>query len=357
MRKRTLGWLVAVVVAFVLGFLLAWWLMCRHPGVLPLCSQAGQSASATTTSSTTDGGKLGRGEKTPGTGSPVRLGAEGGGVGSVTGGGAEVTGSGEPVSIGGGGNGNGDLAGGGFDDASGNTVSSGVASTANGGGGQIDGGTGGGSGTVQPGTSHGPTESEAAAASNTGTAPVPPGSGDSLQLGPDDPDLPIKLEAPGDRVVGARNLRYDRSELPRYPNTDRVASAMVVPPGGAISDGDITVATILTKDDPDTVAAWYRAHLPSSWTGQTPPSPEETDQAARQASTSAPTDTPIDSLLKVFAGAQLQQAQPGLEKARAAHLTFFWPPDQSTDTRSVMILIDEKTGETAVVLSKKARRP
>ena len=209
-----------------------------------------------------------------------------------------------------------------------------------------------------PETSHGPTESEAAAASNTGTAPVPPGSGDSLQLGPDDPDLPIKPEAPGDRVVGARNLRYDRSELPRYPNTDRVASAMVVPPGGAISDGDTTVATILaTKDDPDTVAAWYRAHLPSSWTGQTPPSPEETDQAARQASTSAPTDTPIDSLLKVFAGAQLQQAQLGLEKARAAHLTFFWPPDQSTDTRSVMILIDEKTGETAVVFSKKARRP
>ncbi len=349
-----MAWLIAVTVAFVLGFLLASWRSRHHP-VTP-CSQAGLAAEPDPGTGPAAGGGTGL-EKTPGTGSPVKLGAKGGGDGSVSGTGANVNGSGAPASLGGGGTGSGDLASGGLNDASGKTVSKGTAATVNGGGGQIDDGGGGGSGTMQPGAVQSQPEIATASAGSTGTAPVPAGSGASSQLGPGDPDLPIKPDAPGDRVVGARDLSYDRSGLPRYPNEDRVASAIVVPPGGGVSDSNSTVATILTRDDPDRVAAWYRAHLPANWTAMALPSAEETDKAAKQASTSASPDSPLAGMLKALSGGQQQQALPGVAKARAAHLTLFLPPDGTKDTRSVMVLIDKKTGETAVVLSKKAAKP
>jgi hypothetical protein len=209
---------------------------------------------------------------------------------------------------------------------------------------------------MQPGAGQGQADEVAPPAGNTSRGPVPSSSSALPQTGVDMPDLPLAPQAPGDHVVGARDFSYDRSELPRYPNADKVVSAMTVPAGGAVSDSNSTVATILSHDDPDTVIAWYRTHLPSGWTEQAPPSADAVDQVAKQASTAAPGGTPLDAMLKTIAGSQLQQALPGLARVRAAHLTMFWPPDRTTDTRGVLITLDQKTGETAVLLSRKATR-
>jgi hypothetical protein len=102
-RNPVYDWLLAVILAFVLGFLLAWWLFRQHPVAPPMCPHPAASTAATQPANKGNAAMHGGGA--PGTGSPTQLGAKGGGDGSVSGNAAEVTGDGAGVPPGGGGKG------------------------------------------------------------------------------------------------------------------------------------------------------------------------------------------------------------------------------------------------------------
>lgn len=352
MRKRNVAGLFAILVAFVLGFLLAGHSV--RPAAAPTCRMAGSSE---TTKESGIKQSLVRGGGSPGQGSPLKIGADGGGAGSVSGAAGTITGGGAGSPAGGGGKGDGDLAGGGFYSASGNTVSSGAAGTVSGGAEAGDNGTGGGGGHMQPGEAQARVSAPSQSVAGGGNEPPPIENVTPQMADGDAPTLPVPPHAPGDRVAGAHDFTYDRTGLPRYANAvDRVASSMVIPAGATLSDQNTTVAGILTRDTPDTVVTWYQAHLPQGWVEQAPPSEDAEKQARQQVNSHPASDTPVNSLTKAIMAPQLQQLQSSLAQLRALHLTFFWPPDRKTDSRSVLISLDKKTGETYVLLRKDAIR-
>jgi hypothetical protein len=107
-------------------------------------------------------------------------------------------------------------------------------------------------------------------------------------------------------VLVAKDLRYDRSELPRYPNAvTQSASGTPLRGGGRPPDPNLSVSTIMTTDDLPTVAAWYHDHLPADWTEQ-----------------------------------------------NLGQMVMFWPPDRKADPRTVWLVVDPKTGQTGAVLWK-----
>jgi hypothetical protein len=356
-RKRIDGWLAAIVVAFILGFLLAWWLWRQQPLAKPSCPQPGAISSAAGGQAPQGSGGT-HGGGAPGTGSPIKLGAKGGGTGTVTANAGQVTGSGAPASLGGSGNGDGDLAGGGANSGSGNTVSSGGDSKVSGGGGEIDaaGGGNGGKSTVGPDQSL--RQPDTSATPSFGTQPVPASSGSAMQLGAPDSELGVDASKPAGKVVTALDYRYDKSGLPHYPNAIKVASgtdaAAAAAAAGPIGK-DFSVTEIVTDDSPSVAAAWYHDHLPAGWNELSMPSAATMDQMIQQSKTPRPGASPVDVMLNaMIVGPQLQQSKPGIDAARAAGLTIFQPADQNTDHRMILVIKDRKTGKTGVLLMKKA---
>jgi hypothetical protein len=111
---------------------------------------------------------------------------------------------------------------------------------------------------------------------------------------------------PGSDAVVARDFRYDKSNLPRYPNAvTKVGSGTSLPPGSPTPNANVSVSEILTTDGPQTVAAWYHDQLPPNWS-----------------------------------------------QVNFGGLTMFWPPDRKADPRSVWILVDPKTNQTGAILWK-----
>jgi len=397
--KRDLIWLIALVLAFLAGYLFA--LIQRQtlvPPAPPNCPQP--------TATTPSPGAAGGGAATPGAGTPADAAgssahASGAGDGRISGSGGSATGGGgEGQRKGSGSGGDGEPLAGGDVSASGNLTVSGSDSAAGSASGDADSGGGGKGAPLLSGDA--PLAGTDAPAMAAGAKPPPPpeSAGGDGDLGADMPDMKLAPDQPGSRMVGARDFRYDRSGLPHYPNVDKVASAMTIPPGGAVADGNATFVEIVTSDDPDAVAAWYRAHLPQDqWQMQAPPSAADVDQGIQQSDKSATNfdnlakdlqqtqqpggggqaaameimmkgmmagqhsgpngeaslkGTPIEAMFGKLANMQLRGAQEGLNRARDAHLTFFKPTDEAHDPRSIMILRDPKTGKTAVVISKKA---
>ncbi len=297
-RRR---WIAALIVAFVLGFILAW-LLLRQTQLQPNCARSPQ-----------DGGPpppaasgRGRGEGAPGPGSPTKLGSGGSGESNRRGGGPD--------------------------------------SAAEGGGGAAaagapgDGSLGTGQQWQARGEDHDAHGSSSAPDTAAGAGRDPRGEAPDGRGGEDQKNLPNQAQggapgAPGaftaesgdvessaaskaaavaadsntrDHAAVARDLRYDASQLPRYPNAvSGLASGAPLPPGALAPSPNVSVSTILTTDDPGTVAAWYRAHLPPDWS-----------------------------------------------QTRLGGLAMFWPPDRNADPRSVWIVLDEKTGRTAALLWK-----
>ncbi|MFT3792568.1 MAG: hypothetical protein QM741_16225 [Rudaea sp.] len=397
--KRDLVWLIALVLAFLLGYLVA--LLMRPPLTPPACPPPAATASPAG-SGGAGGGAGGGGGSPAASGAPAQIGAKGSGDGSVVGAGGSINGSGAPATLNGGGSGNGEISGGGDFSASGKTISSGGDGNASGGAGEndLDGG-GGGDGKLKlpPGQgSSAPVEANAPPVSGGGG--VPPGGAGDDGIADDMPDMKLRPDTPGSRIVAARDFRYDRSGLPHYAGgVDKVASAMTIPPGGAVADGNATVAEIVTNDAPDAVAAWYRTQLPQDkWQMQAAPSAAEVDQNIAQTDKPAADfdqlakdmektqqpggggqaaamailmkgmmagqhsangdagiqGTPLDSMFGKIANMQLRGAQEGLNRMREAHLTMFQPTDRAHDPRMILILRDQKTGKTAVVIMKKA---
>ena len=395
--KRDLVWLIALVLAFLLGYLIA--LLMRPPLTAPVCPST--TSTSPSAGGAGGGGSGGGGGGKPGApGSPVQLGAKGGGNGSVVGAGGTVNGGGAPTKVGGGGSGNGDLSGGGNVSASGSTVSDGGDAKLAGSGGDADLSSGGG-GKLKLPTDPDRTATDADKAKPiAGNGVVPPGGEAGDEALDDMPDMKLPPGQPGSRMLAARDFRYDRSNLPHYAGgVDKIASAMAIPPGGTVADGNTTVAEIVTNDAPEAVAAWYRAQLPQDqWQMQAAPSAAEVDQNIAQTDKPAADfdqlakdmektqqpggggqaaamailmkgmmagqhsangdagiqGTPLDSMFGKIANMQLRGAQEGLNRMREAHLTMFQSTDRAHDSRMILILRDAKTGKTAVVIMKKA---
>lgn len=353
-RKRAVAVALAASAAFILGFVLAWWLR-RSPLTAPACAQTRQSVTGIQSSPGAGGGMHGGG--VPGTGSPVKLGTLGGGSGSLSGSGAAVTGNGAGTPPGGGGSGDGELPGGGLNNGAGHTVANGSAGTANGGVGNGDMDSGGGDGRAPSGNDRAlPPPAAASATAPNGIQPVTASSGATPPSATPGTPLAVDASAPGGRIATALDYRYDRSGLPHYPNAVKVASGTDAAAAAAAAGSagrNFSVTEILTDDAPDAVAAWYHQHLPAGWTELSMPGAMAMDQAIEQTKAHPPTDSPVDSMLKMISGAQLVQAKPGVDAARAAGLTIFRPADQHADPRMILVIRDSKTGKTGVLLMKK----
>jgi hypothetical protein len=297
-RKERRNWLVALIVAFVLGFLLAWYLLHKHPTGCPKPSDVAGRQDA-------QGAAAGHGA--PVRGSPAHLGAPGSGTANRKGSSDPTTAQGGGGAAGKGAGGDGDLAGGPQWQAHGGEETAGGGSNTaadkppdgNDATGEAPDG-GGPDGKRQP-----PAEAQKGA-QPTAAGPVPLGEGGAVDTGA----APLKgtedATTPGSDAAVAHDFRYDKSNLPRYPNAvTKVGSGTSLPSGSPTPDANVSLSEILTTDAPQTVAAWYHDNLPPNWS---------------QVS---------------FGG-----------------LTMFWPPDRKADPRSVWILVDPKTNQTGAILWK-----
>jgi hypothetical protein len=297
-RKERRNWLVAMIVAFVLGFLLAWYLLHKGP---PRCPNPADVAGRQAAQG--DSG----GHGAPVRGSPVHLGAPDSGT-------ADRKGSGDPTNANGGGGaagkgagGDGDLGGGHPWQTHGGDESHGVGSSIvadkspDGSDATGEGPDGGGpDGKQSP-----PAQAQKGAQPMT-AGPVPHGSGGSADIGAAPTGSQPDTTPPGSDAVVARDFRYDKSDLPRYPNAvTKVGSGTSLPQGSPTPNPDVSVSEILSTDGPQTVAAWYHEHLPPNW-----------------------------------------------NRMNLGELTMFWPPDRKADPRSVWILVDPKSNQTAAILWK-----
>jgi hypothetical protein len=398
-RSHTREWLIALLIAFILGFVLAWWLFHHRSFTQPLCPQPSQPAPATSAARAAQSGGGGK-HGAPGKGSPDKLNGSGRGNNEVVGNGAPAdSGAGTPAS--GGGNGSGKVSGGGNFDVSGKLVVNGTAggagagnaasdTPAGGGGngdlklppaqgsakgdvavnatpgkasgngpdgsGQMD---GGGTGNPQQGDAQSqPSSAGSAPHAITGNQPVTPSPGGALQLGPPMGDSAPDASRPNAKVVTALDYRYDKSGLPHYPNALKVASGTDAAAAAAAAGPNaknFSITEIITDDAPDVAAAWYHDHLPAGWNELSMPSAAAMDQATAQANSPAANSDPVSAMLNsLVVGPQLQRDKPGIDAARAAGLTIFQPADPNTDRRMILVIRDSKTGKTGVLLMKKA---
>lgn len=304
-KKERRNWIVALFVAFVLGFLLAWYLLRQH------AHQSGCPARSDNGPPVSMSGS-GTGHGAPGAGSPVKLGSPDSGTADRTGNSRTTTAEGGGGAQGAGKGGDGALEGGdpwqahgsdqkfdGKSDARGNAPA---------GGEDADGdltGMASGEGKKLPPSQQTPV------ARPEGPGTLYQENGGKLDTGsPGAAAHPGESVATADTVV-AKDLRYDTSELPRYPNAvTSLASGTALPKGAPTPDPNLSVSAIVTTDDPQTVAAWYHTQLPSDWT-----------------------------------------------EMNLGALTVFWPPDRKADPRTVWIVLDDKTKKTAALLWKSKEKP
>ena len=305
-RHERRRWLVALIIAFVLGFLLAWYLLHRQP---PGCPKTAATEGGEQQRSHGSSGSPGAPEK----GSPVHLGAPGSGTSDRKGSSEQTPADGGGGAAGKGAGGDGDLAGGhpweahGDDETFSGKSGAGADKPADGGDASGDAPDGAGKdGTVLP-PSQGKPPVQAMTA---GTVPHGPGGAGDTGVAPPAVDLP-NVNTPGSNAVQALDFRYDSSGLPRYANAvTKVGSGTGLLPGTKTPDPNGSVSEILTTDPPQTVAAWYHEHLPANWS-----------------------------------------------EVNIGQLIMFWPPDRKTDPRTVWILVDPKTSQTAAVLWKSRPQP
>ena len=352
MRKPTIAWLIALLIAFILGFLLAWWLLHQHSFNKPACPQPGRP---TATSPEAAGGGAMRGGAAPAEGTPAT--PPGGGQGtadfSPTAGTPDAGGAPPPP---GGAGGQGDVQG----SLGGGTGSVAPTASSERSSGSSDGDDielGGGKGKL---AAHGDDPVPGAAGSlapeiGSTTAPA---SGGPRSLGPPAQDSDTDDSRHEGNPVVAADYRYDKSGLPHYPNALKVASGTDAASAAAAAGPNtknFSVTEIVTDDAPEVVAAWYHDHVPAGWNEMQMPSAAAMDQAIQQTKTPAANSNPVDAMLNaMIVNPQLEADKPGVDAARAAGLTIFQPPDQSTDHRMIIVIKDSKTGKTGILLMKKA---
>ena len=302
-RRERRRWLVALAVAFVLGWLLAFFPM--H--VSPRACAGSQGSDGAQQAAKGNAGA----PSAPDKGSGVKVGAPGGGDSSRRPSNGTTTADGGGGAGSQGGPGDGDLGHGTPWQAKGDAPDASGSSNAQG---KSDGGDSGGSGSIGDGRSGDPRTS--LPEELRGQQP-PPGSepprpaGDATLDGPAAPAraIPATAGAAMPDALVAKDLRYDKSELPRYPNAvTQSASGTPALSGPRPADPNLSVSAIMTKDDLATVAAWYHEQLPG-WTEQ-----------------------------------------------NLGQMAMFWPPDRKTDPRTVWLVVDPKTGQTGALLWKPKKK-
>jgi hypothetical protein len=263
-KRRKWPWILALILLFVLGFLLGRLLAPKCP-ICPAPPAPGHGGAGGA------GGGGGGGARTQagagGKGTPDSGGGGGGGGGGRVlgdGGHAEASGGGGSA---GGGDGTGDMQGGGGGNANGITVGHGNDGSAVGAPGGDDGG-GGGDGKSTPGDSpNGPDiEKEAKDDTKAGVwrlatgAPMSPGTADLPQGTGKDTSV---------KGLSAWDFRYDKTGLPRYPDANQaVLSAMSYDLPGR-TDAYGSSSGIITTSAFGDVVDWYRKNLPPNWTATT----------------------------------------------------------------------------------------
>jgi hypothetical protein len=296
-RKR---WIAAIIIVFILGVLLGWWLH-KCPNKSPNDGGAGAA-------------NVGPGGPSPnGPGSPEKV-TPGGGTGAGGGGGGaagNTTGGG-----GGGGNGGGDA-----DSRSGNSP---------------DGA--GGTATYTPGAG-------ASGQSPDGTLMGKLGGADS----PGDAKVESGVMDPDPRpVLTAKDFSYDSTGLPRYSSgvTD-IASGVAT---DTIRHRKSTLAVIATNDSFDSVVTWYKSQVPAGWKA------ESMGDLGAVAKAMSP-----DAIMGMISGATNGKpvdtaAMSAAIKGSGDHsVAIFNPPNQTADPRSIMIVKD-KGKPTKVMMSKKLQQ-
>jgi hypothetical protein len=303
-RRVRRRWIIALVVAFALGFLLAWYLL--HRNAPPNCAQSLADNGAPQAAKGNSGS-----HGAPGKGSAVKLGAPGDGDSSRRPSNGTTTADGGGGAAGKGGPGDGDLghgtpwrAKGDAPDANGSSNSAGTADT-----GDPDAsgdlrGSGGGDAKIAP-----PQELHGALPQLGTGSPPPLGSGTAAEGEAAPTPAPGSTGTPVPDPLVAKDLRYDKSELPRYPNAvTQSASATPLLNGPKPADPNLSVSTILTTDDLPKVAAWYHDHL------------------------------------------------PGWSEQNLGQMAMFWPPDRKADPRTLWLVVDPKTGQTGAILWKPSKK-
>ena len=300
-RRERRRWIVALIIAFVLGFLLAWYQLHQQP---PGCTKRAATQEGGQQASHGSSGSRGAPDK----GSPVHLGAPDSGTSDRKG-----SSSTSPAEGGGGGGGkgaggDGDLGGGhkwqahGDDETFSGKSGSSADKAADGSDATGDAPDGSGKDDkLAPPAQGKPPEQQM----GTGLVPQGPGGEGTTGVAPPPLDLP-NVTKPGSDGVRALDFRYDSSGLPRYANAvTKVGSGTGLLPGTKTADPNASVSEILTTDPPQTVAAWYHERLPANWS-----------------------------------------------EVNVGQLIMFWPPDRKADPRTVWIIVDPKTSQTAAVLWK-----
>ncbi len=295
-RRR---WMVALLLAFVLGFLLAWFRLHTSPSNCRTSSSDSGSPQAASGSAGSHGA--------PDKGSGVKLGAPG--EGDAT----RKRGAGTTVADGGGGAagkgapGDGDFRGGtpwkadGDVENNGSGISHATDSPADGSDGSKD-MRGGGGDDVNPTP---PQNMNAGAPQQGSDAPKAGGAGNLDGDASPPTSIAGSTGGPAPDAVMAKDLRYDKSGLPRYPNSVTTTASGMPALAGRSTDPNVSISALMTKDDLPTVAAWYHEHLPGGWVEQ-----------------------------------------------NLGQMAMFWPPDRKADPRTLWLVVDPRTGQTGVLLWK-----
>lgn len=323
--RRWRWWLLALILVFILGFMLGRMLLPKCPRC-PTPPTAGSGGGG--------GGGGGSGNPklgAPGTGGGGGGGAGGGGsgIGRVIGDGGRQQGSGGG-SPGGGGPGTGDVEGGGLGGASGTTVGHGNDGSAVGANGADDGGAGGGSGKTKLGEGSKATDPDPDAA-QTAAGVWRMAAGGPLSPDAVGPSAPAPKDTSA-KVLSAPDFRYDKTNLPRYPDAvTAVSSAILYPPDGR-TDTYSTSAGIVTSNSFDNVVGWYRKQLPQGW--------HETSIGDLGALSKQLSANNIMNMIASAGGSAPQPATGGSTAAPAEQLSvsIFQPPAGANPDSGIMIV-------------------
>jgi hypothetical protein len=296
--KRKLG---GILVAFVFGFLLGWFL---HK-----CPQLGGGGGGGGGGGAGGGG----GGALPAKGPPVKLnggpGAGGGGGGGGGGNIPKIAGSGK------GGDGGGD-----GDDATGSAP----------------GGKPGDASNPPPGNGSGEDQAgDLVTHMHGGKMDI---GGKMADSAPPDP--------PGSSFVSAKDFTYDSTGLPRYASgVTGIASGLST---DTLRHQRTSTAAIITSDSFDKTVDWYKSQVPAGWHASVVGDMEGMSKALSPSAiqnmiTGALNGGPVDT-------ASITAAQNGHNTGVA----IFNPPNQTTDPRSIMIAT--KPGQpTQIVMFKKSK--
>lgn len=325
--RRWVWWVLALIGVFALGFFLGHRAAPKCPRC-PAPSTAGAGGGG-------GGGGGGSGRPKAGAGGNGDHDKGGGGsasgLGRVLGDGGQVDGGGGGGSAGSG-KGTGDMVGGGTYTANGTVVGHGNDSTATGASGSDDDDDGGSGGKGNPSQAPNGPESDSAARKRTEAGVWRLAAGGTLSA--DGVDTPLtSAKAASDNVLTAHDFRYDKTNLPRYPESVKdVVSAISYPPGGR-TDTYGTSSGIVTSSPFETVVDWYRKNLPPGWHNTTI---SDFGALAKQLSP--------ENIMKMI-GSQVggSAAPPGSAAPATAppeklKISMFRPPDGSKTDTGVMII-------------------